>query len=92
MFRPVNLSTQIPLLQNQSVDIVCGPATNTVGSTFAVCATYKTTPITGIMERFLPVYMHAETIMRLEQAPATGLATGGDTDPENNNWSSCAAP
>ena len=30
VFRPVNLSTQIPLLQNQSVDIVCGPATNTV--------------------------------------------------------------
>lgn len=28
--RPVNLSTQIPLLQNQSVDIVCGPATNTL--------------------------------------------------------------
>lgn len=26
----MNLSTQIPLLQNQSVDIVCGPATNTV--------------------------------------------------------------
>lgn len=30
VMRPVNLSTQIPLLQNQSVDIVCGPATNTV--------------------------------------------------------------
>lgn len=30
VYRPVNLSTQIPLLQNQSVDIVCGPATNTV--------------------------------------------------------------
>lgn len=30
VLRPVNLSTQIPLLQNQSVDIVCGPATNTV--------------------------------------------------------------
>lgn len=29
VYRPVNLSTQIPLLQNQSVDIVCGPATNT---------------------------------------------------------------
>ncbi len=28
--RPVTLSTQIPLLQNQGVDIVCGPATNTV--------------------------------------------------------------
>lgn len=30
VMRPVNLSTQIPLLQNQSVDIVCGPATNTL--------------------------------------------------------------
>lgn len=30
VMRPVNLSTQIPLLQNQAVDIVCGPATNTV--------------------------------------------------------------
>lgn len=30
VYRPVTLSTQIPLLQNQSVDIVCGPATNTV--------------------------------------------------------------
>ena len=30
VLRPVNLSSQIPLLQNQSVDIVCGPATNTV--------------------------------------------------------------
>lgn len=30
VLRPVNLSTQIPLLQNQSVDIVCGPATNTL--------------------------------------------------------------
>ena len=29
-YRPVTLSTQIPLLQNQGVDIVCGPATNTV--------------------------------------------------------------
>ena len=30
VFRPLTLSTQIPLLQNQGVDIVCGPATNTV--------------------------------------------------------------
>lgn len=30
VLRPVNLSTQIPLLQNQAVDIVCGPATNTL--------------------------------------------------------------
>jgi glutamate/aspartate transport system substrate-binding protein len=30
VYRPVTLSTQIPLLQNQGVDIVCGPATNTV--------------------------------------------------------------
>lgn len=30
VLRPVTLSTQIPLLQNQGVDIVCGPATNTV--------------------------------------------------------------
>lgn len=30
VYRPVTLSTQIPLLQNQAVDIVCGPATNTV--------------------------------------------------------------
>ncbi len=30
VYRPVTLSTQIPLLQNQSLDIVCGPATNTL--------------------------------------------------------------
>ncbi len=30
VYRPVTLSTQIPLLQNQAVDIVCGPATNTL--------------------------------------------------------------
>jgi len=30
VYRPVTLSTQIPLLQNQAVDIVCGPATNTI--------------------------------------------------------------
>lgn len=30
VYRPVTLSTQIPLLQNQAVDIVCGPATNTM--------------------------------------------------------------
>ncbi|WP_137921372.1 amino acid ABC transporter substrate-binding protein [Hydrogenophaga sp. 2FB] len=30
VYRPVTLSTQIPLLQNQGVDIVCGPATNTM--------------------------------------------------------------
>lgn len=30
VYRPVVLSTQIPLLQNESVDIICGPATNTL--------------------------------------------------------------
>jgi glutamate/aspartate transport system substrate-binding protein len=30
VYRPLTLSTQIPLLQNQGVDIVCGPATNTL--------------------------------------------------------------
>jgi len=30
VYRPITLSTQIPLLQNQAVDIVCGPATNTM--------------------------------------------------------------
>lgn len=29
VLRPVNLTTQIPLLQSQDIDIVCGPATNT---------------------------------------------------------------
>ena len=44
------------------------------------------------MSPFLPKYMHSETIMRLEQAPANGLTTGGDPDPAGNNWSSCSAP
>jgi Flp pilus assembly protein TadG len=66
---------------------------NTVGSTFAVCATYKTTAIAGLTAPFIPKYMHAETIMRLEQAPTTGLAiAGGDADPENDGWSSCKQP
>jgi glutamate/aspartate transport system substrate-binding protein len=30
VLRPLTLATAIPLLQNESVDIVCGPATNTV--------------------------------------------------------------
>jgi glutamate/aspartate transport system substrate-binding protein len=30
VYRTVTLSTQIPLLQNEGVDIVCGPATNTL--------------------------------------------------------------
>ena len=55
---------------------------NTVGSTFAVCATYKSTAITGLTKPFLPEYIHTETIMRLEQAPTIGLTTGGDADPE----------
>ena len=71
---------------------VIAPATNAVGSQFAVCATYKTASITGLLQRFIPAYMHAETIMRIEQAPVPGLATGGDPDPESNGWASCAAP
>ena len=71
---------------------VIAPATNTVGSAFAVCATYKTTPITGLTALFLPKYIHTETVMRVEQAPVPGLTTGGDTDPQNNGWSSCVAP
>ena len=71
---------------------VIGPTQNTVGSSFAVCATYKTVSITGLMKPLLPSYAHAETTMRLEQAPVTGLTTGGDPDPEGNNWSSCSAP
>ncbi len=71
---------------------VIGPSTNAVGSAFAVCATYKTQSITGIMQAFLPRYIHTETIMRIEQAPSTGLTTGGDTDPEGNGWSSCTTP
>jgi hypothetical protein len=66
--------------------------TNTVGSTFAVCATYKTTAIAGLTAPFIPKYMHAETIMRLEQAPTSGLITGGDVDPESDGWSSCNQP
>ncbi len=42
---------------------------NTVGSPFAVCATYKSSAVTGLTQPFLPKYMHSETIMRLEQAP-----------------------
>jgi len=71
---------------------VIAPTTNAVGSQFALCATYQATPVTGLMSPFLPKYMHTETIMRLEQAPANGLTTGGDADPEGDNWSSCAAP
>ena len=63
-----------------------------VGSQFALCATYKSNAITGLTGPFLPKYLHVETIMRLEQAPTPGLTTGGDTDPEGNNWSSCKAP
>jgi Flp pilus assembly protein TadG len=66
--------------------------TNTVGSAFAICATYKSTAITGATVPFVPKYLHSETIMRLEQAPNPGLTTGGDADPEGNNWASCKAP
>jgi hypothetical protein len=65
---------------------------NTVGSMFAGCATYESTAITGLTKPFLPEYIHTETIMRLEQAPAIGLTTGGDPDPEANGWASCKAP
>jgi hypothetical protein len=65
---------------------------NTVGSMFALCASYQSNAITGLTSPFLPKYIHAETIMRLEQAPTNGLTTGGDPDPEANNWSSCKAP
>jgi Flp pilus assembly protein TadG len=65
---------------------------NTVGSTFALCTTYKSNAITGLTGRFLPKYIHTETIMRLEQAPTIGLTTGGDPDPEANGWLSCKAP
>jgi hypothetical protein len=71
---------------------VIAPASNTVGSAFAVCATLKTTSITGLMQAVLPGYAKTETTMRLEQAPTNGLTTGGDPDPEGNNWASCAAP
>jgi Flp pilus assembly protein TadG len=71
---------------------VIGPATNNVGSEFAVCATYKNTSITGLMKPLLPAYTHTETIMRLEQAPTNGLTTGGDADPEGNGWASCSLP
>lgn len=69
-------------------------SSNTVGSPFAVCATYKSTAVTGLIQPFLPKYMHTETVMRLEQAPPppNGLITGGDADPEGNSWTSCAAP
>jgi Flp pilus assembly protein TadG len=67
---------------------------STVGSPFAVCATYKSSAVTGLTQPFLPKYMHAETIMRIEQAPAppNGLVTGGDADPEGNGWASCKDP
>jgi hypothetical protein len=71
---------------------VLAPPTNTVGKEVAVCATYKTTAIAGLTAPFLPKFMHAETIMRLEQAPTPGLITGGDADPENDGWSSCRPP
>jgi len=66
--------------------------TNKVGAAFAVCATYQSSALTGMTQPFLPKYMHTETIMRLEQAPTTGLTTGGDNDPEGNGWASCKAP
>ena len=65
---------------------------NTVGSMFALCASYQSNAITGLTAPFLPKHIHVETIMRLEQAPTNGLTTGGDPDPEANNWSSCKAP
>jgi Flp pilus assembly protein TadG len=65
---------------------------NKVGEQFAVCATYRTNAVTGLTQPFLPDFIHTETIMRLEQAPTNGLTTGGDVDPEGNNWSSCKAP
>jgi hypothetical protein len=71
---------------------VIGPTTNKVGSPFAVCAIYQTQSITGLLKPVLPKTIHSESIMRLEQAPATGLTTGGDVDPTGDNWSSCAAP
>jgi len=71
---------------------VIAPTANAVGSPFAVCASYKTSSLTGLMKPLLPAYMRTETVMRLEQAPANGLTTGGDVDPEGNGWSSCSAP
>jgi Flp pilus assembly protein TadG len=65
---------------------------NKVGDAFAVCATYKSTAVTGLTQPFVPKYMHTETIMRLEQAPTPGLTTGGDSDPEGNSWGSCKSP
>ena len=66
--------------------------TNKIGEAFSVCATYKSSAITGLTQPFLPKYMHSETIMRLEQAPTPGLTTGGDADPEGNGWTSCKDP
>ena len=50
---------------------------NTVGKPFAVCATYKSSAVTGLVQPFLPKYMHTETIMRLEQAPDRGADDRG---------------
>jgi hypothetical protein len=91
-------TTQLVCLAHNRIGVsgvavhVIAPTKNAVGSQFAVCAKYQTASVTGLMSRFLPEYMHTETIMRLEQAPANGLTTGGDADPEGNNWSSCSAP
>jgi hypothetical protein len=78
-------------VSNMAVFVKLGP-TGKVGDAFAVCATYKSSALTGLTQPFLPKYMHTETIMRLEQAPTPGLATGGDPDPEGNSWASCKAP
>jgi hypothetical protein len=65
---------------------------NTIGQSFSVCASYPVQSLTGLLEPFLSGrFLHSEVTMRLEQAPTTGLTTGGDAPAPGDSagWSWC---
>jgi TadE-like protein len=58
-----------------------------VGHEVSVCASYPMTSITGLLSSFLAGrYLHAETKMRLEQAPGTSPGTFEDAAPDGWAW------
>ena len=76
-------------LTNANVNVfVQFPSTWAVGQEVTVCASYPMTSITGLLSGFLRGrYLHAETKMRLEQAPGTSAPTQyQDSAPDGWAW------
>jgi Flp pilus assembly protein TadG len=81
---------RIGLDQTKTQVMIIGPGTNQVGQQFSVCASYPVESLTGLLAPFLSGrFLHSETTMRLEQAPATGLVNGNSGIQPGDSWSWC---